>query len=136
MKAKFGKKEIVNFALIVGVFFLGYYMYISRDILAVKRVLASLPKNLQEIFKTLKAKGYNPETSPKAFQGNFVSFKRNNVNVIINEKEVVTFLYDPEKPPFVAHYINGVMVGEGLTIADSDIVSAILQIIENRDYEK
>jgi hypothetical protein len=28
------------------------------------------------------------------------------------------------------------MLGNNLTIADSDIVSAILQIIENRDYEK
>jgi uncharacterized protein (UPF0297 family) len=136
MKGKFGKEDLFNFALVVGVFFLGYYMYISRDILAVKRALASLPKNLQEIYKTLKAKGYNPETSPKAFSGNFVSFKRNDIDVIINENEVVTFLYDPEKPPFVAQYKNGIMHGNNLTIADSDIVSAILQIIENRDYEK
>jgi hypothetical protein len=35
----------------------------------------------------------------------------------------------------VAEYNNGVLVGKNGIIADNDIVSAILQTIENKDYE-
>jgi hypothetical protein len=35
----------------------------------------------------------------------------------------------------VAQYTNGVLSGKNGIIADNDIVSAILQIIENKDYE-
>lgn len=131
----FGKKEIFQFGLLIGFFFLGYYMWASRDILAVKRALNKMPDNLKAIYKTLKDKGYKPETSPVSFSGFFVKFTSGDVQVIINSKEVITFIYDTTKPPYVAEYANGVLSGKNGIIADNDIVSAILQIIENKDYE-
>ena len=131
----FGKKEIFQFGLLIGFFFLGYYMWASRDILAVKRALNKMPDNLKAIYKTLKDKGYKPETSPVSFSGFFVKFTSGDVQVIINSKEVITFIYDSTKPPYVAEYANGVLSGKNGIIADNDIVSAILQIIENKDYE-
>jgi hypothetical protein len=131
----FGKKEIFQFGLLIGFFFLGYYMWASRDILAVKRALKKMPENLQTIFKTLRSKGYKPETSPVSFSGFFVKFVTKDVQVIINANQTITFIYDTSKPPYVAQYANGVLSGKNGIIADNDIVSAILQIIENKDYE-
>jgi hypothetical protein len=131
----FGKKEVFQFGLLIGFFFLGYYMWASRDILAVKRALNKMPDNLQAIFKTLKEKGYKPETSPVSFSGFFVKFVTKDVQVIINANQTITFIYDTSKPPYVAEYNNGVLVGKNGIIADNDIVSAILQTIENKDYE-
>lgn len=131
----FGKKEIFQFGLLIGFFFLGYYMWSSRDILAVKRALNKMPDNLKAIYKTLKDKGYNPETSPVSFSGFFVKFTSGGVQVIINSKEIVTFVYDPIKIPYVAEYKNGVLKGVNGIIEDKDIISAILQVIENKDYE-
>jgi uncharacterized protein (UPF0297 family) len=131
----FGKKEIFQFGILIGFFFLGYYMWSSRDVLAVKRALNKMPDNLKAIYKTLKDKGYNPETSPVSFSGFFVKFTSGDVQVIINANETITFVYDTSKPPYIAEYENGVLKGRNGIIADADIVSAILQIIENKDYE-
>jgi hypothetical protein len=57
------------------------------------------------------------------------------VQVIINANQTITFIYDVTKPPYVAQYTNGVLSGKNGIIADNDIVSAILQTIENKDYE-
>lgn len=130
-----GKKEIFQFGLLIGFFFLGYYMWYSRDILAVKKGLNKMPENLQAIYKSLKDKGYNPETSPVSFTGFFIKFTTGGVQVLINSKETITFIYNPTKPPYIAEYANGVLTGKNAIIADNDIVSAILQIIENKDYE-
>jgi ABC-type glycerol-3-phosphate transport system substrate-binding protein len=130
-----GKKEIFQFGLLIGFFFLGYYMWTSRDVLAVKRALNKMPDNLQAIFKTLKDKGYNPETSPVSFSGFFIKFVSGNVQVVINASESISFFYDKTKPPYIAQYTNGILSGKHGIIADNDIVSAILQIIENKDYE-
>lgn len=131
----FGKKEIFQFGILIGFFFLGYYMWSSRDILAVKRALNKMPDNLKAIYKTLKDKGYKPETSPVSFTGFFVKFTSGDVQVIINANETITFVYDTSKPPYIAEYQNGVLKGRNGIIADADIVSAILQVIENKDYE-
>jgi hypothetical protein len=131
----FGKKEIFQFGLLIGFFFLGYYMYASRDVLAVKRAVNKMPENLQAIYKTLKDKGYKPETSPVSFSGFFIKFVSGGVQVLVNANQTITFAYDKTKPPYVAEYTNGVLVGKNGIIADNDIVSAILQIIENKDYE-
>jgi hypothetical protein len=131
----FGKKEIFQFGLLIGFFFLGYYMWTYRDILAVKRALNKMPENLQDIYKTLKDKGYKPETSPASFSGFFIKFVSGDVQVIINANETITFAYDASKAPYVAEYKDGVLSGKNGVIADKDIVSAILQIIENKDYE-
>lgn len=131
----FGKKEIFQFGLLIGFFFLGYYMWESRNVLAVKRAVNTMPNNLQAIYKTLKEKGYNPETSPTAISGIFIKFVTDNISVIINSNETITFAYANDKPPYVAEYQNGVLVGKNGIIADNDIVSAILQVIENKDYE-
>jgi hypothetical protein len=131
----FGKKEIFQFGILIGFFFLGYYMWTYRDIYAVKRALNKMPENLQEIYKTLKDKGYKPETSPASFSGFFVKFTSGDVQVIINANETITFVYDTSKPPYIAEYENGVLKGRNGIIADADIVSAILQIIENKDYK-
>jgi len=134
-ESAFGIKEIGQFGLLIGFFFLGYYMWESRDILAVKRALKNMPDNLQRIYKTLKDKGYKPETSPSSFSGYFVRFESGDVKVIINSNETITFAYDVSKPPYVAEFKDGVLVGKNGITADSDIVSAILQVIENKDYE-
>lgn len=134
-ESAFGTKEIFQFGLLIGFFFLGYYMWESRDILAVKRALKNMPDNLQRIYKTLKDKGYKPETSPSSFSGYFVRFESGNVKVIINSNETITFAYDVSKPPYVAEFKDGVLIGKNGVVADSDIVSAILQVIENKDYE-
>jgi hypothetical protein len=131
----FGKKEIFQFGLLIGFFFLGYYMWASRDILAVKRALNKMPENLQSIYKSLKDKGYKPETSPVSFAGFFIKFVSGNVQVIINANQTITFIYNLSKPPYVAEYQNGILVGKNGIVADNDIVSAVLQIIENKDYE-
>jgi len=131
----FGKKEIFQFGILIGFFFLGYYMWSSRDILAVKRGLNKMPDNLQSIYNSLKSKGYNPETSPVSFSGFFIKFVSGDVQVIINANQTITFIYDVAKPPYVAQYANGILSGKNGIIADNDIVSAILQIIENKDYE-
>jgi hypothetical protein len=131
----FGKKEIFQFGILIGFFFLGYYMWESRDILALRRALKNMPDNLQAIFKTLKDKGYKPDTSPKSFSGYFVQFETNGVKVIINANETITFAYDATKPPYVAEFKDGVLIGTNGILADSDIVSAILQVIENKDYQ-
>ena len=131
----FGKKEIFQFGILIGFFFLGYYMWEYRDILAVKRALKNMPDNLQAIYKTLKDKGYKPDTSPKSFPGFFVQFEKDGVKVIINSNETITFAYDTTKPPYVAEFKDGVLVGKNGITADSDIVSAILQVIENKDYQ-
>jgi len=130
-----GKKEIFQFGLLIGFFFLGYYMWVSRDVLAVKRALNKMPDNLQAIFKTLKDKGYKPETSPSSFSGYFVKFETSDVQVIINANQTITFVFDNTKPPYVAEFKDGVLIGKNGITADSDIVSAILQIIENKDYK-
>ena len=131
----FGKKEIFQFGILIGFFFLGYYMWASRDILAVKRAVNKMPDNLQSIFKSLKDKGYKPETSPVSFSGFFIKFVSGDVQVIINASQTITFIYDATKPPYVADYKNGVLVGKNGIIADNDIVSAVLQVIENKDYK-
>lgn len=131
----FGKKEIFQFGLLIGFFFLGYYMWESRDILAVKRALKKMPENLQAIYKTLKDKGYKPETSPASFSGFFVQFVSGDVKVIINANETITFAYDSTKPPYVAEFKNGILVGKNGVVTDQDIVNAILQVIENKDYK-
>jgi len=131
----FGKKEIFQFGLLIGFFFLGYYMWESRDILAVKRAINKMPDNLQSIYNSLKNKGYKPETSPVSFSGFFVKFVSGDVKVIINANETVTFAYDPSKPPYVAEFNNGVLVGKNGVVADTDLISAILQSIENKIYK-
>jgi hypothetical protein len=130
----FGKKEIFQFGLLIGFFFLGYYMWTYRDILAVKRALNKMPENLQDIYKTLKDKGYKPETSPASFSGYFIQFETSGVKVIVNANETITFAYDNAKPPYVAEFKDGVLIGKNGITSDSDIVSAILQVIENKDY--
>jgi len=131
----FGKKEVFQFGLLIGFFFLGYYMWSSRNILAVKRALNKMPDNLQSIYNSLKSKGYNPETSPVSFSGFFIKFVSGGVQVIINANQTISFFYDKSKAPYVAEYQNGVLVGKNGIVADNDIVSAVLQIIENKDYE-
>ena len=134
-ESAFGKKEIFQFGLLIGFFFLGYYMWSSRNILAVKRALNKMPDNLQSIYNSLKSKGYNPETSPVSFSGFFIKFVSGGVQVIINANQTISFFYDKSKAPYVAEYQNGVLVGKNGIVADNDIVSAVLQIIENKDYE-
>ena len=134
-ESAFGIKEIGQFGLLIGFFFLGYYMWSDRDILAVKRALKKMPDNLQRIYKTLKDKGYKPETSPSSFSGYFVQFVSGDVKVIVNSNETITFAYSVNKPPYVAEFKDGVLIGKNGVVADSDIVSAILQVIENKDYE-
>jgi hypothetical protein len=90
---------------------------------------------LQSIYNSLKSKGYKPETSPVSFSGFFIKFVSGGVQVLVNANQTITFIYDLAKPPYVAEYNNGVLVGKNGIIADNDIVSAILQIIENKDYE-
>ena len=42
---------------------------------------------------------------------------------------------DNTKPPYITEYKDGVLAGKNGITADADIVSAILQVIENKDYK-
>ena len=138
---KFGANDIFQFSVIIGFAVLFYYMYISRNIMAVKRLPKNLPQNLQDIYKQLKEKGYNPTTSPREFSGYFVSFEigegDEKLMIIINDKNVITIITnDKKKPPYVITYNGGRFTSnKGLIDESDDLLSGLLQIIENEDYK-
>ena len=92
---KFGANEIFQFGLLMGAIILGYYMYTTRNIMAVKRLPKNLPQNLQDLYDQLKEKGYKPTTSPKQFSGYFISFEigegEDKIMIIINDKNIILF---------------------------------------------
>jgi len=138
---KFGANEIFQFGVIVGAVILGYYMYASRNIMAVKRLPKNLPQNLQDLYDQLKEKGYKPTTSPKQFSGYFISFEigegEDKIMIIINDKNVITIsTEDKTIPPYVITYIGGKFTSKkGLIDESDDLLSGLLQIIENEDYK-
>ena len=142
LKGKFGKKEILQFGLLIGFVFLGYYMWASRDITAVRRNPKRLPQKLQDLYKILKDKGYKPETSPVSFAGYFVSFKVQDMQIQVSTSSLdqnqlnVTFIIDPLTPPYVATHKDGVLRGKNGSVQDEDLLNAILQTIENRDINE
>ena len=138
----FGKKEIFQFGILIGFFFLGYYMWDSRDIMAKKRKVKDLPENLKDIYKTLREKGYKPQTNPVAISNPSVFFEKESVKVSIApslaKEGVLSVVFsdgDKTKPPYTTEYKDGVLAGKNGVTADADIVSAILQVIENKDYK-
>jgi hypothetical protein len=138
---KFGANEIFQFGVIVGAVILGYYMYASRNIMAVKRLPKNLPQNLQDLYDQLKEKGYKPTTSPKQFSGYFISFEigegEDKIMIIINDKNVITIsTQDKTTPPYVITYSGGKFTSKkGLIDESDDLLSGLLQIIENEDYK-
>ena len=138
---KFGANEIFQFGVIVGAVILGYYMYASRNIMAVKRLPKNLPQNLQDLYDQLKEKGYKPTTSPKQFSGYFISFEigegEDKIMIIINDKNVITIsTQDKTIPPYVITYSGGKFTSKkGLIDESDDLLSGLLQIIENEDYK-
>ena len=140
-KTAFGIKEIGQFGLLIGFFFLGYYMWSSRDIMAKKRKIKDLPETLQSIYKTLKEKGYNPQTTPDVITNPSVLFETGGIKVGISpsliKEGVLSVVFsdgDKTKPPYPTEYKDGVLAGKNGVTADADVVSAILQVIENKDY--
>jgi hypothetical protein len=142
LKGKFGKTEILQFGLLIGFVFLGYYMWASRDITAVRRNPKRLPQKLQDLYKILKDKGYNPETSPVSFSGYFIAFKVGDIQIQVSTNVLdanqlnVTFFTDPLTPPYVATYKDGFLRGKNGVVEDSDLLNAILQTIENKDINE
>ena len=138
---KFGTNEIFQFGLLIGAIILGYYMYTTRNIMAVKRLPKNLPQNLQDLYDQLKEKGYKPTTSPKEFSGYFISFEigegDEKIMILINDKNVITIAtQDKNKPPYVITYTNGRFISrDGLIDESDDLLSGLLQIIENEDYK-
>jgi hypothetical protein len=138
---KFGTNEIFQFGLLIGAIILGYYMYTTRNIMAVKRLPKNLPQNLQDLYDQLKEKGYKPTTSPKQFTGYFISFEigegDEKIMIVINDKNVITIAtQDKNKPPYVITYTDGRFISrDGLIDESDDLLSGLLQIIENEDYK-
>jgi hypothetical protein len=138
---KFGANEIFQFGILVGSMILGYYMYTTRNIMAVKRLPKNLPQNLQDLYDQLKEKGYKPTTSPKEFSGYFISFEigegDEKIMILINDKNVITITtQDKNKPPYVITYKDGRFISrDGLIDESDDLLSGLLQIIENEDYK-
>jgi len=138
---KFGANEIFQFGLLVGAIILGYYMYTTRNIMAVKRLPKNLPQNLQDLYDQLKEKGYKPTTSPKQFSGYFISFEigegEDKIMIIINDKNIITIsTEDKTIAPYVITYSNGRFISKnGLIDESDDLLSGLLQIIENEDYK-
>jgi hypothetical protein len=138
---KFGTNEIFQFGLLIGAIILGYYMYTTRNIMAVKRLPKNLPQNLQDLYDQLKEKGYKPTTSPKEFSGYFISFEigegDEKIMILINDKNVITITtQDKNKPPYVITYTDGRFISrDGLIDESDDLLSGLLQIIENEDYK-
>ena len=138
---KFGANEIFQFGLLMGAIILGYYMYTTRNIMAVKRLPKNLPQNLQDLYDQLKEKGYKPTTSPKEFSGYFISFEigegEDKIMIIINDKNIITIsTEDKTKPPYVITYSGGKFTSkDGLIDESDDLLSGLLQIIENEDYK-
>jgi hypothetical protein len=138
---KFGANEIFQFGILVGSIILGYYMYTTRNIMAVKRLPKNLPQNLQDLYDQLKEKGYKPTTSPKEFSGYFISFEigegDEKIMILINDKNVITITtQDKNKPPYVITYTDGRFISrDGLIDESDDLLSGLLQIIENEDYK-
>lgn len=136
--SKFGKKDLFTFGLVAGFFFLFYYIYSTRDIRTQKRKLKDLPQPLQDAYKMLKDKGYNPDTSPSALPNLFVQFKIEDLTTIINDKNNVVITYDIKQPPFVGIYANGLLADSktGVVLSHStDIVNAALEVILNKEYK-
>ena len=136
--SKFGKKDLLTFGLVAGFFFLFYYMYSNRDLRTQKRKLKDLPQPLQDAYKVLNDKGYNPETSPASLPNLFVEFKLEDVTAIINDKNNVIISYDSKQPPFVGIYSNGLLANSktGVVLSHStDIVNAALEVILNKEYK-
>jgi hypothetical protein len=138
---KFGTNEIFQFGLLIGAIILGYYMYTTRNIMAVKRLPKNLPQNLRDLYDQLKEKGYKPTTSPKEFSGYFISFEigegDEKIMIVINDKNVITIAtQDKNKPPYVITYTDGRFISrDGLIDESDDLLSGLLQIIENEDYK-
>jgi hypothetical protein len=138
---KFGANEIFQFGVLIGFGILFYYMYLTRNIMAVKRLPKNLPQNLQDLYKQLKEKGYKPTTSPKEFSGYFISFEigdgDDKLMIIVNDKNVITIITeDKTKPPYVITYSGGKFISKGGLIDENeDLLSGLLQIIENEDYK-
>jgi uncharacterized protein (UPF0297 family) len=138
---KFGANEIFQFSILIGAIILGYYMYTTRNIMAVKRLPKNLPQNLQDLYDQLKEKGYKPTTSPKQFSGYFISFEigegDEKIIILINDKNIITITtQDKNKPPYVITYSEGRFISrDGLIDESDDLLSGLLQIIENEDYK-
>ena len=138
---KFGANEIFQFGLLIGAIILGYYMYTTRNIMAVKRLPKNLPQNLQDLYDQLKEKGYKPTTSPKQFSGYFISFEigegEDKIMIIINDKNIITIsTEDKTIAPYVITYNGGKFISkDGLIDESDDLLSGLLQIIENEDYK-
>ena len=116
-------------------------MYTTRNIMAVKRFPKNLPQTLQDLYDQLKEKGYKPTTSPKQFSGYFISFEigegEDKIMIIINDKNIITIsTEDKTKPAYVITYIGGKFTSkDGLIDESDDLLSGLLQIIENEDYK-
>ena len=101
----------------------------------------TLPEMLKKAYQDLQSQGYKPSTNPISHPSRFITFTISDVVdmpvvATINDQNGIVIAFDKNKPPFVAKYTDGQVLSKGQVIADDDdIVSAILQIIENKDYE-
>ena len=101
----------------------------------------TLPEMLKKAYNDLKSQGYNPITNPVSHPSRFITFTISDVVDMpvvstINDQNGIVIAFDKNKPPFTAKYTDGQVISKGQVIAeDDDVVSAILQIIENKDYE-
>ena len=103
------------------------------------RVPNTFPKNLKNLFRDLESKGYNPQSTSNNAKEKFVTFSItsgvNPVVVKVNEANEITFTSADIKEPFKVKYDGrSFMANKKIVAESSDMISGILQIIENRDF--
>jgi hypothetical protein len=99
----------------------------------------ALPTNLRSLYDALMAKGYAPLASPSDSKVKSIAFSikdgDNNVEVVVEETNIISFKENEFKPLFRSQYDNGEFISNNKVVAESqDMLSGILQIIANKDY--
>jgi hypothetical protein len=130
--------KIVGGAVLLGL--VAWYFIKMRKGTEIPITRAKLPDNLKSVYDALVQGGYqttlSPVSHPSAFIKVVLPAESGNVNTLINADESFVIVYDPNKPPFVAKFVNGDVLYKGNVIAeDTDLVNAILTIVENEQYK-
>ena len=130
--------KIVGGAVLIGL--VAWYFVKRSKGTEIPITRAKLPENLKPIYDKLIQGGYqvslSPVSHPSAFIKVVLPAEDTSVSVVINADESFVIVYDKNKPPFVAKYVDGDVLYRGNTIAeDTDLINAILTIVENEQYK-
>ena len=131
--------KIVGGAVLIGL--IAWYFIKMKKGTEIPITRAKLPDNLKPIYDKLIQGGYQVTLSPVSHPSAFIKVvlpaeDQTSVNVVINADESFVIVYDPTKAPFVAKFVDGDVLYRGNVIAeDTDLINAILTIVENQQYK-